>query len=561
MSKRFVLITLVLSFLFIFSQIIKSQSKNDGALPNLSGEKAIEKLKEAGQYDSLSEAFKATRKHLVSVNNLGGGWTQEAQKVAAGGAINDSFGKSVAIDGDTAVIGAWFDDIGANVDQGSAYVFVRSGTTWTQQAQLNHAGGEANDYFGISVAIDGDTVVVGAYLDDLFETDQGSAVVFTRSGVTWSQQAQLFLLSGAANDQFGVSVAIDGNTAVIGAFQDDLGSNDQGSAYVFTRSGVSWTLQQQLAATGGTFGDQFGVSVGVSGNTAIVGAFADDVGANNNQGSAYIFTRSGVTWTQQGQLTASDGATDDQFGESVSISGESVIVGSSLDNIGANSNQGSAYVFVRSGVTWTQQQKLTAVDGAAEDVFGGSVAIDGNIAIIGAYQANIGANGDQGAAYIFSRSGSTWTQDQKITATGGAAGDQFGLSVAIFGNRTIVGAPSSDASVSVPFADNFTPNAANQGAMFVFFNTLIPTAAEVSVSGRVLTPTGAGLQNAVVYLTKPNGEIIQTRTTTFGYYQFKSLEAGQTVTVQVNSKRFTFTPQLVFLEDNIADLDFTANPF
>src|SRR5207247_2438966 len=170
------------------------------------------------------------------------------------------------------------------------------------------------------------------------------------------------------------------------------------------------TQQAQLTASDGAASDEFGWSVAISGDTVVVGAFLDDVVANGDQGSAYVFSRSGTTWTQQAKLTASDGAASDEFGCSVAISGDTVVVGAYLDNVGANTDQGSAYVFVRSGTIWTQQQKLTASDGAASDGFGYSLAISGDVVVVGAFGDDVGANADQGSAYVFVRNVTTWTQ-------------------------------------------------------------------------------------------------------------------------------------------------------
>jgi hypothetical protein len=201
----------------------------------------------------------------------------------------------VAIDGDTAVVGAFWDNVGANsTEQGSAYVFTRSGSNWTQQAHLTASDGAATDYFGISVAISGDTAVVGAWNDDIGgNTDQGSAHVFVRSGTIWGAQAKLTASDGAATDSFGVSVAINGDTVVVGAYVDDVeGNTDHGSAYVFTRSGTNWMEQAKLTASDGAAEDDFGISAAIDGDTVVVGAFGDDIGdspAHPNQGSVYVY--------------------------------------------------------------------------------------------------------------------------------------------------------------------------------------------------------------------------------------------------------------------------------
>jgi hypothetical protein len=258
---------------------------------------------------------------------------------------------------------------------------------------------------------------------------------------------------------------------------------------------------------------------------------------------------------QSAKLTASDGAANDQFGYSVATSGNTAIVGAVADTVGAISDQGSAYIFVRSGTVWTQQQKLTASDGAVFDNFGISVAISGETAIVGSFGDDVGVNGSQGSAYVFVRNGAVWTQQQKLTAIGGNAGDDFGTGVAVSGDKIIVGAPLSDDSASVPLA----PQATDQGAMFIFVNQLVPTAANVSVSGRVLTPEGRGLRNAVVQLVDSNGNIRTSRTSTFGYYRFFEIEAGQTVIVSVTSKRYQFTPQTISLLESLTDVDFTPH--
>jgi YHS domain-containing protein len=227
---------------------------------------------------------------------------------------------------------------------------------------------------------------------------------------------------------------VSGKTAIIGA---PYKSSYQGAAYVFTCSGTpcTWTQQQELTAADGTPGDVFGYSVAVSGNRAVIGA----IGNNSSRGAAYVFTCSGTpcTWTQQQELTASDGARGDVFGTRVGVNGATTVVGAPGKTIGNNSLQGAAYVFTCSGTpcTWTHQQELTASSGASRDEFGTRVALSGNTLIIG-------NNSSQGAAYVFTCSGSpcTWTHQQELTASDGARGDEFGYSVAVSGNTSIIGA-------------------------------------------------------------------------------------------------------------------------
>jgi len=378
---------------------------------------------------------------------------EEAKVLALDGAAGDQFGYSVALSGDTAVIGARFDSDDVNgVESGSAYVLIRTGNTWSQQAKLTAKDGEARDWFGVRVAISGDTAVVTADADDddVNGVDSGSVYVFTRSGTTWSLQAKLTAADGAPVDLFGYSVALSGDTAVFGAKfdDDDINGVNSGSAYVFVRSGTTWSQQAKLTAADGEPDDEFGYSVALAGDTVVVTADADDDDVNGiDSGSAYVFTRSGATWSQQAKLTAADGAAGDLFGVRAAVFGDTALIGARFtDDSGDDS--GSAYVFARSGAIWSQQAKLTADDGAAGDDFGYSVAISGNTALVGAQSDDNNINGvDSGSAYVFTRSGTTWSQYAKLTPAHGSAGDQFGGRVAMSGNTALIGARLVDDNV------------------------------------------------------------------------------------------------------------------
>ena len=329
---------------------------------------------------------------------------QQAQLTGADGAANDYFGYEVALSGGTALVTAPSDDVGGNIDQGSVYVFVRSGGIWSQQQKLTAADGAAYDSFGYAaVVLDGETALVGVCEDDVGANhDQGSAYVFVRSGSTWSQQALLTAADGAANDNFGCSVALDGGSALVGASWDDVGSNiEQGSAYVFVRSGSTWSQQALLTAADGAANDNFGCSVALDEDSALIGARYDDVGGNIDQGSVYVFGRSGGIWSEQQKLTAADGAASDYFGAPVVLDGETALIGVHEDDIGENIGQGSVYVLVRSGSIWSQQQKLTAAAGAANDAFGVWAALDGGSALVGACGDDVGSAINQGSAYVF----------------------------------------------------------------------------------------------------------------------------------------------------------------
>lgn len=378
-------------------------------------------------------------------------WLQQAKLTASDAESSDKFGTAVAVDGDTAVIAAPFSDDDGN-SSGSAYIFIRNGGVWSQQQKLTASDAGAADSFGIAVAISGDTAVIGAHRDDDNGSDSGAAYVFIRSGTTWSQQQKLAASDGALNDLFGFSVAVSGDTVVISAHLDDDAGNNSGSAYVFTRSGTTWSQQAKLTAGDAAANDNFGRSVRVDGDTAVIGVDGDDDNGNAS-GSAYIFIRNGTTWNQQAKLTASDGAEFDSFGWSVALSGDTVII-SAIRDADNGSSSGSAYIFTRSGTTWSQQAKLTASDGAENDRFGESVASSGDTVIISARDDDNG--NDSGSAYIFTRSGTTWSQQAKLTADDSTAGDLFGWSVAVSGETAVIGAPSDD------------DNGSNSGSAYVF---------------------------------------------------------------------------------------------
>jgi hypothetical protein len=480
-------------------------------------------------------------------------WTEEAFKVASDGAAEDNFGWDVAINGDTAVIGSPFDIIGGNASQGSAYVFVRTGTSWFEVAKLTASDGGFSDWFGYSVDIYGDNIVVGSPLDD---TAQGSAYIFSKIGGIWTQQAKLVAPDGSAEDRLGLSVAISQDRIVVGASDDNiLGNALQGSAYVFVKPTSSpWVFESKLTADDGEANDQFGESVDIFSNTIVVGSPVGGFGTNN-AGSAYIFTRSGSTWTQQTELNASDGETNDFFGNSVAISGNTVVVGAVADDLGTNNDQGSAYVFTGGGFSWTQQAKFTDLNGIFHSHFGNDVAIDGDVVVVGsAYQFSPTAD----SILLFERVGTNWFLRQKITRGGTA--DEFGQSVAISGDKVVAGVPSSDASVSVPrpgSTKNLVPTATDQGGAYFFVNSLVPTAANVTVGGRVLKSDGRGLANTTVLLTDSSGNSKTVRTSSFGNFRFDEIESGEIYIISINSKKYRYSPRVITLTESVTDLVFT----
>jgi hypothetical protein len=346
------------------------------------------------------------------------------------GATDAFYGYSVAIDGNTAVVGALDDDAGL----GAAYVLVRSGTTWALQQKLTAADGAANDQFGYSVAVSGDTAFIGAAGK---ASGQGYVYAFTRSGTTWAQQQEFTEASGAADDCFGCALALSGGTAVIGA---DGASGNLGTAYVFASTGATWS--QQAEFLGASTSDFFGFSVALSpdGGTALVGAF----GTSGGKGSAYVFSRSGTTWSQpQAPLVASDGQAGDRFGYAVALGTGTAVIGAY-----AKGGPGAAYVFAQSGSSWTQQSELTPPDPSGSDNFGAAVALDGSTAVIGAYE-----RAGTGTAYVYTGGSGGFTQaPQELAAPTGS--QDFGFSVAASGGTVAVGAfgTSNDAGNAQLFA-------------------------------------------------------------------------------------------------------------
>ena len=372
----------------------------------------------------------------------------EGNKLLAGdGAANDAFGLSVSISGDTVIVGAYSDDDDVNGDSGSAYIFSRDqggANNWGLVQKLIVGNGEY-DYFGCSVSISGDTAIVGSYHTGayIFSRDQGGAN-------NWGLVKHI----SGSSDFFGYSVSISGDTVIVGASYDDAFS---GAAYIFSRDqggANNWGEVQKLIAGDRAANDYFGIGVSISGDTAIVGApYDDDKGINS--GSAYIFDRnygSSDNWGQVKKLIAVDGVTNDYFGTGVSISGDTAIVGA-YGHDGNGANSGAAYIFSRDqgeANNWGLVKDLTYSDAAATEEFGRSVSISGDTAIVGA--PNDDDNGDySGSAYIFSRdqgSADNWGEVQKLTAGDGAAGDYFGYAVSISGDTVIIGAYKDNSSGS-----------------------------------------------------------------------------------------------------------------
>jgi hypothetical protein len=448
----------------------------------------------------------------------------------------DQFGASVSISGNTVVVGAFgeasiatgVDGLQSNNDapySGAAYVFVHSGSTWSQQAYLKASNSQAGDLFGAAVAISGDTIVVGAQNESSIATgvdgDQfadvagaaGSAYVFVRNGTTWSQQAYLKASNTEAIDHFGYTVAIQADTVAVAALSEDgsvpgingnqfdNGLLNSGAVYVFTRSGTTWAQQAYIKASNPDQADEFGFSLSMSGETLVVTADEEDsdaTGLNGDQfddstaaaGAAYVFVRNGTQWSQQAYVKASNTEAGDHFGWSASVSGDTLAVGATGEGskaTGINGNQldntaggaGAVYVYVRTGSAWLQQAYIKASNTGAQDTFGFSVAASGNTLVVGATGEDSNATGvggnqgnnseaSSGAAYLFTRNGPIWAQAAYIKASNTGGADLFGWAIALQGDSLVVsarGEASNSSGINGNQGNNQAPSA---GASYAF---------------------------------------------------------------------------------------------
>ncbi len=379
-------------------------------------------------------------------------WASQSKIIASDAGDDDWFGNSVSMSGDYAIVGAYYKN-GIGTCRGAAYVFHRTGTnTWGDADKIIATDPNDLDCFGYSVSMSGDYAIVGASNEDgingAWMIDRGAAYIYHRIGANnWAQGFKIIASDYNEYDNFGTSVSISGDYAIVGAFREDGAGTDRGAAYIFQRGiGNDWAFITKLTAPDTADNDNFGISVSMSGDYAIVGAFNED-GIGTNRGAAYIFHRTGVnTWnTEIRKIAASDAGDNDWFGYSVSISGDYAIVGALYKNDGGI-RRGAAYIYHRYDVnSWDFIIKLAAPDAGDDDEFGNSVSISGDNVIIGAhYEDGMGTN--RGAAYIFhNREGTNaWDFVSKITAYDPEDGSIFGASVSLSGEYAIIGAQYKD---------------------------------------------------------------------------------------------------------------------
>lgn len=442
---------------------------------------------------------------------------QEAYLKASNTGMNDFFGYAVAIAGDTAVVGAPGEASGATTvdgnqaDQsapfiGAAYVFVRSGDEWVQEAYLKASNAGANDSFGTSVAISGDTIAVGAPMEasgvmgnalDNNAAECGAAYVFVRSGNTWTQQGYIKGSYTKAGDHFGFSIAILDDTLAIGAPGDANGSNsdpadvsapDSGAVYVFGREGSAWTQQAYLNNV--QAGESFGISMALSYDTLAIGVPFDARGPDGmdsyNSGAVHVFKRFEGKWGQPQYLKPNVIGTEDRFGWSVAISDNTILVGAPGEDSGTTGvdgdasngsvlDSGAAYVFGRSESAWVQHHYLKASNPGEDDRFGWSLAIANDVLVVGAVSEDSGAADDQsdngtegsGAAYLFTRGEDGWKQDAYLKASNPGATDAFAVSAAVSGDTFLIGAEAEDSGAKGINGEQDDNRTSGSGAAYV----------------------------------------------------------------------------------------------
>lgn len=303
-------------------------------------------------------------------------WSELARLTVSDGTV--SAGSTVAVDGDTALVGAPYSDTNAGSQAGAVLVFTRSGGSWIYQATLTAADGGPSDWFGQSIALSGDVALVGTGVEAPCAVCAGAAYVFRRSAGAWTQEAKL-MPSTDTRDFFGYSVALDGETALVAAPGAD---DDRGAAYIYTRTNGSWAEQAVLTAADATEGDVLGSAVALDGDTALLGARGVDSAAGFNAGAAYVFTRLGDTWAEEAKLVASDTSGNDTAGWAVDLDGNTALVGAYGADTAAGAFAGAAYVFGREGGIWEEEAKLVAPGASAFDQFGYAVAVDDGIALL-----------------------------------------------------------------------------------------------------------------------------------------------------------------------------------
>jgi hypothetical protein len=381
-----------------------------------------------------------------------------ARLLPADGSAGDHFGESVAISGGIVVIGAPRDDEGLDIDRGSVYVFVLDRNEWSEEARILAEDGVLADALGMSVTISGESFVAGApFGNDGFD-QTGSAYVFVPGRRGWEEQGKLLAGDGEEFEQFGYAVAMDGDTVAVGAYLADGVESLSGAAYVFERSRERWSETQKLLPSEGDTSDRFGFAASVMANTALVGApFAIEDRART--GAAFVFVRDRRgRWQEQDRLVPSDGRDGDQFGTALATTSDVCVIGSPGAQ-GTVASSGAAYLFAKEGDRWREVSKIYTADGLSGDAFGSSVSLSGDYIVIGAPGYD-GEASNSGAAYFFVRTNGAWLEREMFLPARDYADALFGTSVAVSGGNVLVGAPGEmdngpDSGVAYVFGVNY----------------------------------------------------------------------------------------------------------
>lgn len=371
----------------------------------------------------------------------------ERFKISASPAgADDEFGSAMDISGTNVLVGAPFDDGPMGANTGSVFAFAVTGESLSATGSLSVADLTADSRFGFSVAISGDTAIIGA---PGFNGSAGRASIFTRSGLSWTLRTSFTANDNPTNRpiQFGGAVDLDGSTAVVGAPTWDADGFLVGQAYVFTGSAASWSQQAilQRASLLPSFDsfDLFGRAVAVSGNTALVGVPFDTTARGFQSGSVFVYNRSGVSWSEQTSLVPPKSGSSQAFGSALILAGNRALVGAPVSD-GWVDDSGAVFEFARSGGTWGSAVTIAGFDSSAFDDFGRSLAFDGTNLIVGAPLDDIGSHTNAGSAYIFEADGTFWNEGPKLTAADAAANDTFGSAVAISSTFALVAAEGED---------------------------------------------------------------------------------------------------------------------
>ncbi len=358
---------------------------------------------------------------------------ETAMLIPSDGQEDERFGLAADISGNVLVIGVPYDDDQGD-KSGSAYVFRRDGFTWTEEQKLLPADGDADDQFGYSVAIEGDRILVGAHLDGDTAFKAGAVYAYRFDGSSWVQHQKLTAFDAETGDRFGRAVAIDGDVVVVGAKNNDDQGSNSGSAYVYREDGSSWNLEQKLLGPDGEVSDLFGFAVAVDEDIIVVGARNGGY-PGEDTGSADVFHYNGNSWEHDQKLLPSDGEDGQEFGSAIVVSGDLIVVGAPLDH----NQRGAVYVYRHDGVIWSEETKLLAPDGNTDDYLGSAIAVsgDGDTILAGAWED--GDLSDQaGSVYVFRYTGDWWIPETKLFGSELEWDNYFGYAVALDGQRAVI---------------------------------------------------------------------------------------------------------------------------